>query len=804
MIKTKLNFETKTILHLEDSFEDAEIIENLLLRSGLKFEIKLVSEFPDFNDAINIVKPDIILSDFDLPGFDGFDALAVAKGVVPDIPFIFVTGAVGEEMAVNAIKSGATDFIMKNNLERLLPAIERALDEKKIADDRKNLFKALTISEERYRTLMENLPIGVFRITFSIPVRFLQANLSAASLLGLNSIEELLDVNAKTFYYDTDDMKSFRKEITENKNVKNKLLRFKKITGETFWASVSASSHFDNSGAADWIDGVFEDVTEKIGIENKLNSYLAFLETLIDTISNPVFYKDTEGVFLGCNRSFSEIIMGLPKHEIINKTVFDLKDQIPAKYAIIYDNQDRELLSNPGVQEHETRIKCADGRYRYYRFSNATYFDPEHKVAGIVGIMTDITQIAENERALRSINEELDLLITSLSSIIIGVSVKDRITHWNPFAEKVFGIKSADVIGKAFYESGIVWDWGIVYEAISESILEERSVRINELNYETPENKNGILGMTINPLKRGGEVLDGFIILGKDLTEQKILEAQLLQSNKLEAIGQLAAGVAHEINTPLQYVGDNLKFLNKSFIGFLNMIDVYQRMSVNINDKNACIKALAEAEKLTQSIKLDFLIEQMPRALEQSTEGVNRVSKIVQSMKAFAHPDTGLKVPANINKAIENTVIVSRNEWKYDCELKLELDPGLPEVPCFESEFNQVILNLIVNAKDAVHEAKINNKIESGLITICTAIENSYVVIKVEDNGTGIPEKIKDRIFDPFFTTKEVGKGTGQGLAISHSIIVEKHNGLLYFSSKLDQGTTFIIKLPIEEKQAGK
>jgi PAS domain S-box-containing protein len=413
--------------------------------------------------------------------------------------------------------------------------------------------------------------------------------------------------------------------------------------------------------------------------------------------------------------------------------------------------------------------------------------------------MMDITERVESERELKRINEELDLLISSLSSIIIGVSVKDRITHWNPFAEKVFDIKAEDIIGKQFAESGIKWNWKEVYEAIGNSVILEKSIRIDELRFEKSDGGSGILGLNINPLKRGGDIMEGFLILGRDITENKIIETQLLQTNKLEAIGQLAAGVAHEINSPLQYVGDNLRFLSKSFNGLTGMLEIIKKISGGVDDHDFCRHSMKQADELSLKIKLPFLLEEMPKALEQSLDGVNRVSKIVQSMKAFSHPGTGAKMPANINKSIENTVTISRNEWKYDCELELILDPELPDVPCFESEFNQVILNLIVNAADAVHEAKLKDDNMAGLIRIFTTRDNGYVVIRVEDNGSGIPERIKKRIFDPFFTTKDVGKGTGQGLPISHSIIVEKHGGMLYFESEAGHGTTFYIKLPLEE-----
>ena len=409
------------------------------------------------------------------------------------------------------------------------------------------------------------------------------------------------------------------------------------------------------------------------------------------------------------------------------------------------------------------------------------------------------SQVLARTAELRAANEELDILINSFQSIIIGVSANDCITRWNPSAENILGIKSKDIVGKKLHDAEINWNWDTIYDAIDKCVTAGKSIRVDDMKFENINGKSGMLGLVFNPLKNDENILQGFMILGKDITEQRILETQLLQSNKLEAIGQLAAGVAHEINTPLQYVGDNLKFLDKSFERLLSILDIYENSTGKIEDYDSYLISKKQFEELSKSIKLPYVLQHIPEALKQSMSGVARISGIVQSMKAFSHPGAGVKILADINESIGNTVTVSRNEWKYDCELQLDLDPDIPGVPCFESEINQVILNLIINAKDAIVEAKNNNKIKSGLIIIRTGRDEKNVIIRVEDNGAGIPDGIKKRIFNPFFTTKEVGKGTGQGLPISHSIIVEKHGGMLYFESETGRGTAFIIKLPIKD-----
>ncbi|MGD9128004.1 MAG: HAMP domain-containing sensor histidine kinase, partial [Planctomycetia bacterium] len=186
-----------------------------------------------------------------------------------------------------------------------------------------------------------------------------------------------------------------------------------------------------------------------------------------------------------------------------------------------------------------------------------------------------------------------------------------------------------------------------------------------------------------------------------------------------------------------------------------------------------------------------------PKAIQQSIEGVDKVAEIVRAMKEFSHPGSDKKQSIDLNRAIESTLTVSRSEWKYAGEVVTKFDPDLPLVPCFPNEFNQVILNLIVNAAQAILEGADESSTPQGTITISTTHENDWVEVRIQDTGTGIPEEIRSKVFDHFFTTKGVGKGTGQGLAIAYSIIVEKHGGTINFESEVGEGTTFIVRLPL-------
>jgi signal transduction histidine kinase len=278
-------------------------------------------------------------------------------------------------------------------------------------------------------------------------------------------------------------------------------------------------------------------------------------------------------------------------------------------------------------------------------------------------------------------------------------------------------------------------------------------------------------------------------MLKQTLEERDRLEDNLRQAQKLEAIGQLAAGIAHEINTPTQYVGDNLRFLKESFGELHSLLS----QLVDVGGE--------PASKLLDDADFEYLKEEIPRALNQSLEGVDRVAKIVRAMKEFSHPARE-KTATDLNRAIQSTITVASNEWKYVAEIEMDLDANLPPVHCSPAEFNQVVLNMIVNAAHAISDVVGDGGNGKGKIVVRTRSEGEFAVVEIRDSGSGMPAHIQQRIFDPFFTTKEVGKGTGQGLAIAHNVIVDKHGGTIKVASAPGAGTTFTIRLPIGGSKA--
>ncbi len=281
-----------------------------------------------------------------------------------------------------------------------------------------------------------------------------------------------------------------------------------------------------------------------------------------------------------------------------------------------------------------------------------------------------------------------------------------------------------------------------------------------------------------------------FTQLQHEVAEREKLERELRLTQKLEAVGQLAAGVAHEINTPIQYVGDNINFLDKSWQRLLELVGELQAL-VLANSSEP--EAKDKLEALAKKSRLEYLKAQVPKAIASSRQGAEQVSAIVRAMRAFAAADESEMTYGDINEALRNTLVVALSEYRSHATVQTELTE-LPPVLCFMGKLNQVFLHLVVNAAQAIAAAK---RTVPGVIRVSTRVQDEAVVVTVADNGCGIPAEIQHRVFDQFFTTKEVGRGTGLGLSVARSVIVEGHGGTITFESEVGVGTVFTIRLPI-------
>lgn len=403
-------------------------------------------------------------------------------------------------------------------------------------------------------------------------------------------------------------------------------------------------------------------------------------------------------------------------------------------------------------------------------------------------------QVIERTRELSVAMDELEnrearlkAILETAADAILSVDDRGLIMTANSAAEKLFGCTAHSLLSQPITmflpesKNGSVGD----YLAHPAESLE------SQMHFETLGRREDGTEITVELTlsQTRTETNRVFIVIVRDVTQRRQMEQQLQQAQKMESIGQLAAGIAHEINTPIQYVGHNAKFLKDEFCA----IEKILRLAGQSNQGNFSEQAL----QIIEPSEIDYLCEEIPKAINESIEGVQRVSRIVQAMKEFSHPGSRDKQLVDINKLVENAIVVSTNEWKYTAELEMEWHEGLPQVSCLAGELSQAILNLIVNAAHAIQDMqKKSGNAALGKIHVSTKPGVGTVEIRIGDSGCGIPEQYASRIFEPFFTTKDVGKGKGQGLSIVWAVIVNKHNGSLRFESEENKGTAFIITLP--------
>lgn len=410
---------------------------------------------------------------------------------------------------------------------------------------------------------------------------------------------------------------------------------------------------------------------------------------------------------------------------------------------------------------------------------------------------SNITERKRAEDALRKERDFAETLIETAQTIVLLLDTNGRIVRFNRYMEELTGYRLEEVRGKNWFETFLPErERGDIRERFLQSLAGvSTSGKVNQIIGK--EGKRYEIEWHDATLKRGDETVIGVLAVGQDITERAVLQSQLAQAQKLEAIGQLAAGIAHEINTPIQFIGDNLKFCNVSFSSLGSLLAKYAQLLEANRHGTPRLELVNEVDALAADIEVEYLTEELPKAIEQSLDGVNHVSSIVRSMKEFSHPGGSSKELTDLNKAIQSTITVTRNEWKYVAEIAADLDPSLPAVPVLAGDFNQVILNIIINATHAIKDAIGENSDKKGVITVTTRRDGDWVEMQLSDTGTGMSEEIHKKVFDPFFTTKDVGKGTGQGLAIAYATIVKKHGGTIEAQSEVGRGTTFIIRLPV-------
>ena len=404
----------------------------------------------------------------------------------------------------------------------------------------------------------------------------------------------------------------------------------------------------------------------------------------------------------------------------------------------------------------------------------------------------DALQFAADVEALEA-RERLEAMLEFAPAFILTVNEHGCIDYINrtlPQHDK------KEVIGSSWLPY-FPKEQHAMMEAALKTVFETGEIQHYEVATPGPDGSLIWFDSQMGPIRTHGATV-GAVLVSQDVTERKRAQAELLAGRHMALLGTLAAGVAHEINTPIQFLGDNIAFLRDASRDLLELLDQLAELRRAASEWRPLEQAIIAAVDAEKAADLPYLRANMPAAFDNCIDGLARVRTIVQSLKDFAHPSEERMVAADLNRAVQSCLTIAVNEYKYVADLETHFEE-LPLVTCHASEINQAVLNIVVNAAHAIEDV-VRGTNQKGLITVRTRREGPMAVIAISDTGTGIPESIRSRVFDPFFTTKEVGKGTGQGLAIAWSTVKKRHSGELTFDTEPGKGTTFFIQLPIDGK----
>jgi PAS domain S-box-containing protein len=445
----------------------------------------------------------------------------------------------------------------------------------------------------------------------------------------------------------------------------------------------------------------------------------------------------------------------------------------------------------------EYRVVRPDGSIRFIRAQAFPVRGSQGNLLRVVGIAEDVTAWKRAEETLRASEERYRDLFENASHVIFTTGLGTRLTSLNRAGRQIleYSAEEATHLDRPNFITPSYWE--TVTRGRERLLAGESNVTI-EVEAIHKDGRLLMLEVKHSMIYRGKNPV-GMQGIARDITGRDHAEMELRHAQKLECVGRLASGIAHEINTPIQFVGDNTQFVQDTFGGLETLVGQYQELRDAVNSGAVSPELLTKVREVETETDYAYLLEEIPKALSQALDGVTRVATIVRAMKEFAHPEGKEMAAADVNRALLGTLTVARNELKYVAEVETEFG-DLPLVICNIGDVNQVFLNILVNAAHAIGE-RVKGTGKNGTIRVRTAPEDKTVLVAISDTGGGIPEAIRNRIFDPFFTTKEVGRGTGQGLAIARSVVVDRHKGTLTFESELGKGTTFFIRLPINPGQ---
>lgn len=707
-------------------------------------------------------------------------------------------------------RQGVTAIVLARQVRIMMDGADCRLIILLDVTDRQAAWRAVEDSERRYRQLITQLNTAI--VVFGADLRVQIINQAAMRLLQfrLDAIgrhcDELDwgDADAAEAPAGPGEISRLVREVLRGRmTISNRLVRRRLVRQEDdrrYWVLAGAVPIYDENGNPSQVVLSLNDVSELKQIQEEyraLSDKRRELESIIE-------HSDMTVLLIQLNPAKLEYVSsnvqqyGFLPEEIGQSTKLLLRMVAHEDRSMILHLIKKLRDGHCGFDRLIFRIVPRSGGQRWVE---AGIWAREREGLGVTHLQAICTNITERKMLQDEVSRAYAVIQNSPDPIFF-LDTRRRITYVNTACRKMFGVVEGILDAETLQ---VVLKQADVAQAVDRVSRTGESEGL-EAALTVGAGRTYAVLVRVIPLSGETEEQNGIGIIINDLTSEKeaekerqVLEARYFQSQKLESIGQLAAGIAHEINTPTQFVGDNLRFLQDAF---RDMTRLFQAGEEVVRKQGDAGPDAGELERLAEELDAEYLLEESPKAISQSLDGIQRISDIVRAMKEFSHPGSGEMQPLDLNHAIQNTVAVARNEWKYHAEMVLSLDEKLPPVPCRAGEFNQVMLNLIVNSAHAVREAVGLEGSGKGTIEIRTqVVEGQWVEVQVRDTGSGIPEEIRSRVFDPFFTTKGVGLGTGQGLAIVYDVIKHRHRGEVFFESETGKGTCFHVRLPLVREQ---
>jgi len=837
------------VLIVDDEAPIRRLVARTLHRRG--YECQAAEDAQAARRCLAEAEVDLLISDIRMPGESGIELVRCACREFPGMAILMLSGTDSDETIDTLMAIGIDGYVTKPfEKNQLIVSADLALRHRALTIQRQihqqNLEHQVADRTEKMKHTIKDM-VAARRETRKarslFEALFKNANVGIAickpmedgrnfQFVDYNPTAEALDGKPRGHVLN----RSLREVFPETERIG--LLDLAQTVSRTGQSEERLITH-TKKGQPRWrhyslyrlptgeVVAFYTDETERILAERRLRDQINFIRNLLESIPNPVFYKGTDGRFLGCNSAFSDLA-GHTRESIVGLTTEDLA---PPDLVQVYVAMDRELFVHEGERQIETQFQTAEGNRLDIILSKRSFTDNESRIAGVVGVLVDISERKRAEDNLKESESEFRAIAECAQDAIIKIDDNGRVTYWNRSAETIFGYTAAEVIGKALHPLIAPSRYHTrIRRTLDQFRRNGRGAGIGKVIDVTATSKDGRefpAELAISSVRLKGvwhaigivrdisarkqmeerllfkhrklkEIRDALearnIHLSKMHAELKQAQQQTVQQEKMASIGQLAAGVAHEINNPTGFVSSNLKSLQDYLEDLFGLLTAYAKLRALLEaspgpDTAADVtEQLAEIKRIESDIDLDFLTTDTADLIRESREGTDRIKKIIIDLKDFAHPGQHERMTADINRNLESVLNIVWNELKYKATVQKDFGE-LPPVECYPQQLNQVFMNLLVNAGHAMETM--------GEIHITTRTAGDDVEIAIRDTGCGIPEANLQRIFDPFFTTKPVGKGTGLGLNVAYNII-KKHGGEIEVSSRVGEGTTFTIRLPLE------